>query len=76
MPNSVKSVILRAPELYGSINIGEEELLPKGRAIFGKVNPLRNENSNLGVFSFVLDKSPYAAIGSRPIQCFENLPQP
>ncbi len=31
MPHSVKSVILWAPELYGSITVNEEELLPKGR---------------------------------------------
>jgi hypothetical protein len=67
MPASVKSVILRAPELYGSISINEEELLPRGRPIIGSVNPLRNKNSYLGVFSFVLDKSPYSALGSRPI---------
>ena len=53
--------------MYGSISINEEELLPKGRPIIGKVNPLRDVKSNLGVFSFVLDKSPYAAVGSRPI---------
>jgi hypothetical protein len=74
MPQSVKSVILRAPELYGSITINEEELIPKGRPILGKVNPFRQKNSNLGVFSFVLDKSPYAALGSRPLQCLENIP--
>lgn len=51
-------------------------MVSKGRPIIGNVNPLRTKNSNLGVFSFVLDKSPYAPVGSRPIQCFENLPQP
>lgn len=67
IPSSVKSVILRAPELYGSIKIEEEDLIPRGRPIIGNINPLRQQNSNLGVFSFVLDKSPYSAHGSRPI---------
>ena len=41
--------------------------MSKGKPIIGSVNPLRNGKSNLGVFSFVLDKSPYSAVGSRPI---------
>lgn len=34
---------------------------------FQMVNPLRQSNSNLSLFSFILDKSPYTAPGSKPL---------
>lgn len=41
---------------------------------FFNPNPLRSSDSNLSLFSFVLDKSPYAAPASKPLQCYNYVP--
>ncbi len=40
----------------------------------GHPHPLRVSNSNLSLFSFVLDKSPYTAPGSKPLHCYAYPP--
>ncbi|TNV83213.1 hypothetical protein FGO68_gene2493 [Halteria grandinella] len=41
---------------------------------FFNPNPLRSSDSNLSLFSFVLDKSPYTAPASKPLQYYNYVP--